>query len=145
MVSVKENSRTRAKVGVLLVTVGLLAAGFMVWNSARRAASMAAAASSDEKQFAQANQGQKIKLVMEIEEAANGTLKGKVLQQKSETVYARSATAAVVRCGSETKIVMGKPEDVRTGAVVHVTGTSERDRTITAEQIVILTGYVKVQ
>jgi len=145
MVSVKENSRTRAEIGTLLVVVGLLAAAFMVWDSARRAASMAAAASADEKQFAQAAQGQKIKLVIEIEETSNGTIKGKVLQEKSETVYARTGTAAIVHSGSQTKVVMGKPEDVHAGAVVHVTGTTERDRSITAEQIVILTGYVKVQ
>jgi Na+-transporting methylmalonyl-CoA/oxaloacetate decarboxylase gamma subunit len=145
MVAVKAGARARAGIGVVLVFVGLLAAVFMVWNSARRAAGMAAAASSDEKQFAQAAQGQKTKVVIEISQAANGTIRGQVLQQKSETVYARTSTPAVVHSNAQTKIVMGKREDVRAGAVVHVTGSSENDHSITAEQIVILTGYVKVQ
>jgi len=145
MVAVKEGARARVGVGVVLVFIGLFAAAFMVWNSARRAAGMAAAATSDEKQFTQAAQGQKTKVVIEISEASNGTIKGQVLQQKSETVYARTSTPAVVHSTAQTKVVMGKPEDVRAGAVVHVTGSTENDHSISAEQIVILTGYVKVQ
>lgn len=68
-----------------------------------------------------------------------------MLQQKSETVYARTSTPAVVHASPQTKIVMGKAEDVHAGAVVHVTGSAENDHSISAEQIVILTGYVKVQ
>jgi len=145
MVSAKENARARAGIGVILVFIGLFAAGFMTWNSARRAAGMAAAASSDEKQWAQAEQGRKTKVVIEISETANGTIKGHVLREKSETVYTRTNTEAVVHLSTETKIVMGKPDDVQAGAVVHVTGNSENDHSVIAQQIVILTGYVKVQ
>jgi len=40
---------------------------------------------------------------------------------------------------------MGKAEDVRAGAVVHVTGKMAADRSVQATQIVILTGYVQVK
>lgn len=40
---------------------------------------------------------------------------------------------------------MGKLGDLRAGAVVHVKGTIGDDHHIAAEQIVILTGYVKVR
>jgi hypothetical protein len=50
-----------------------------------------------------------------------------------------------VKFNAQTKIVMGKPADVHAGAIVHVTGTVQKDRVIAAEQIVVLTGYVKVQ
>jgi len=40
---------------------------------------------------------------------------------------------------------MGKAEDVRAGAVVHLTGTMQEDRSVAAQQIVILTQYVKIE
>jgi hypothetical protein len=42
-------------------------------------------------------------------------------------------------------IVMGKAEDIRAGAIVHVTGKVARDRRVQAKQIVILSGYVQVK
>jgi hypothetical protein len=39
---------------------------------------------------------------------------------------------------------MGSAGDLRTGAVVHVTGTVAQNRRLEASQIVILTGYVSV-
>jgi len=50
-----------------------------------------------------------------------------------------------VRWNAQTKIVMGKETDIHAGAIVHVTGTVRNDHAIQAEQVVILTGYVKVQ
>jgi hypothetical protein len=40
---------------------------------------------------------------------------------------------------------MGKQEDVHPSAVVHVTGTLKKDRSVDATQIVILTGYVEIK
>jgi hypothetical protein len=40
---------------------------------------------------------------------------------------------------------MGKQADIHQGAVVHVTGNVQEDRSVAAKQIVILTGYVKAQ
>jgi len=145
MASANQSARVRLRVGISFVVVGALATAFVLWNSARRAGNMTAAAASDEQQFTQAAAGEKTKIVVEIESAADGTIKGKVLQKKSDTVYARTNTAAVVHSGSQTKIVMGKEDDVHAGAVIHVTGTAGKDHSITAEQIVILTGYVKIE
>jgi putative AlgH/UPF0301 family transcriptional regulator len=84
--------------------------------------------------------------VLEIAEAGSeGKITGKLLQKKTEEIYTRTATAVTVQSNSQTKIVMGKPADVHAGAVVHVTGTVQKDHVIAADQIVILTGYVKVQ
>ena len=145
MTSVSQSARVRFRVGVSLIAVGLLAIVFVLWNAARKAGSMAAAASSDEQQFAQAAAGEKTKIVIEIASSANGTIKGKVLQKKSETVYTRTNSEALVHWGAQAKIVMGKEDDVHAGAIVHVTGAAGKDHSIAAEQIVILTGYVKVE
>ena len=83
---------------------------------------------------------------LEIAEAGSeGKITGKLLQKKTEEIYTRTATAVTVQSNRQTKIVMGKPADVHAGAVVHVTGTVQKDQVIAADQIVILTGYVKVQ
>lgn len=84
--------------------------------------------------------------MLEIAEAGSeGKITGKLLQKKTEEIYMRTAAAVTVQSNRQTKIVMGKPADVHAGAVVHVTGTVQKDHVIAADQIVILTGYVKVQ
>jgi hypothetical protein len=126
-------------VAIVLLTV------FAVWRSSRTSEGMSAAA-ADEKQFLQSDAGTKSKLVVEVTECPpDGTIAGKLLQKKTEEIYARTATPVAVHFDAQTKIVMGKKADIHAGAVVHVTGAGRDDRSIQAEQIVILTGYVKVQ
>lgn len=138
-------ARTRG-VWLLFVTAAVLAIAFAMWWSARKAGSMMAAATPDETQLAQVTPGTKTKIVIEVTEAtADGTLRGKLLQKKTETTYVRTTSPATVRTSAGTKLVMGKQSDVHAGAVVHVTGTVAKDHGIEAEQIVILTGYVQVQ
>ena len=96
--------------------------------------------------FAQATPGSKEKIVVEIAEAAaNGAVQGKVLQKKTEEIYVRTDIPVTLQTTSQTKFVMGKAADLRPGAVVHVTGTVRVDRGLDVEQIVILTGYVRVE
>ena len=107
---------------------------------------MSAAAASDEQDFSRSAVGSSAKFVLEIAEASSeGKITGKLLQKKTEEIYTRTATAVTVQSNSQTKIVMGDPVDVHAGAVVHVTGTVQKAQVIAADQIVILTGYVKVQ
>ena len=139
------NPRTRA-IWILFIAAAILAAALAVWSSARKMGRMTAAAASNEQQFAQATPGAKMKFVMEITDVStDGLIRGKLLQKKTETIYVRTATPAVVRSTDQTKWVMGQASDVRAGAVVHVTGTAGKDHHIDGEQIVILTGYVQVQ
>ncbi len=94
----------------------------------------------------QAKSEEKTKIVIEVEEAdERGTIHGKLLEKKTEEIYTRTGTAIVVQSSSDTKMVMGKREHVDKSAVVHLTGTVRADKSISAEQIVILTGYVKVE
>ena len=139
------NQNHARRVWFVLIAVVILLVGVAVWDSARMSVSMSAAA-SDEKQFAQTAPGTAIKIVVEIATSATeGTLKGKLLQKKTEEIYTRTASSVAVRWDTQTKIVMGKEADIHPGAVVHVTGTVRDDHAIQADQVVILTGYVKVQ
>jgi hypothetical protein len=83
----------------------------------------------------------------EVPRAGNGggQIRGKLLEKRDETHYARTANPAEVSWGKQTALVMGKAEDIRAGAILHVTGTISTDRSVRARQIVILTGYVQVK
>jgi hypothetical protein len=137
--------RARVVWFVLIALVALLFT-FVVWKSGSMAKTMSAAAASDEKDFSRSAVGSSAKFVLEIADASSeGKITGKLLQKKTEEIYTRTATAVTVQSNRQTKIVMGKSADVHAGAVVHVTGTVQKDQVIAADQIVILTGYVKVQ
>jgi len=90
------------------------------------------------------------KIVLEIthvsgQDQAGGHIRGTLLEKRDETHYVRTANPAEVSWGNETAPVMGKAEDIHAGAVVHVTETMFKDRSVRAKQIVILTGYVQVK
>ncbi len=74
-----------------------------------------------------------------------GTLTGIVLKKKTDDLYLETTDRATVHWDSQTKIVMGKSDDLHPGAIVHITASVLEDHTFAAQQLVILTGYVKVQ
>ena len=132
------------KLAMLILVVSFLI-GFAGWRATHFAESMPVVAGSL-KDLQQAKPEEKTKIVIEVEEVdERGTIHGKFLEKKTEEVYTRTGTAIVVQSSSDTKMVMGKREDLHKSAVVHVTGTVRADKSISAEQIVILTGYVKVE
>jgi hypothetical protein len=145
----KSDSRTavrRARTGwfVAIALVALLFT-FVVWKSGSMAKMMSAAAASDDQDFSRSAVGSSAKFVVEIASAsAEGKMTGKLLEKKTEEIYIRTATAVTAQSNRQTKIVMGKAADVHAGAIVHVTGTVQKDQVVAANQIVILTGYVKV-
>ena len=90
--------------------------------------------------------GDEAKVVLEVTEVAAATsIEGNVLEKQTETVYRRTAKAERIVFDAATPVVMGKVSDVHAGAVVHVTAKVGNDQALHAEQIVILTGYVKVE
>jgi hypothetical protein len=82
-------------------------------------------------------------------EVSRGESLEQVHAQPSVSTYLGSGpevTSYLWPCSSgDTKFVMGKAEDVRVGAVVHLTGAMQEDRSVAAQQIVILTKYVKIE
>lgn len=143
----KERATTHGRVGwfAIIAVIALLAI-FAVWKSASMSKSMSAAAASDEKQVLQSAPGTKTKFVLEIgEPSVEGTIRGQLLQKKTEEIYARTTTSVTVQFNAQTNFVMGKKSDIHAGAVVHITGTVKDVHCVQAEQIVILTGYVKIQ
>jgi len=130
----------------VLVAIAILiivALGLLRFTSLYRSMSVTAAPSSE---LDSAAPGSTIKLVIEIANTpSSGSFRGKLLTKKTEEVYVRTNAQASVHWNDQTKLVMGKSSDVHTGAVVHVTGRVRNDRSADADQIVILTGYVKIE
>lgn len=142
-----ELGTTRARrIWFALIAAVVILCVLAVWKSARTSGTMSAAAASDEWQLSQNTPGTKTKVVVEIRESnPEGTIRGKLLQKKTEEIYTRTTTAVTVLSDSQTKLVMGKRSDLRPAAVVHVIGTIRDDHSIQAAQLVILTGFVQVQ
>jgi hypothetical protein len=132
----------------LLAAIAALTLG-IAWRGAGRIMRMhTEAASSGE--FAGLKTEDQAKIVVEVTDVSEGDsagrhIRGRLLEKRDETHYARTPNAAEVAWGKETVLVTGKAEGVHAGAVVHVTGTMSKDRTVRAKQIVILTGYLQVK
>jgi hypothetical protein len=141
----KAEQRVRRVWFAFVVSVVLLFA-IVGWRSGSTAKRMATVAASNEQDLSRSAVASEVKLVLEIGEmGAEGKITGNLLQKKTEEIYTRTTTPVTVQSNARTKLVMGKAADVHAGAVVHVSGTVQKDYTIEAEQVVILTGYVKVQ
>jgi hypothetical protein len=139
------NTHTRS-VWTAIFSAMVLLATLLVWGSFRSAKSMSTAAASDEDMFIHASPGDTIKLVLEIgESSTEGSIRGKLLQKETEKVYLRTNTAVTVQSSAQTKMVMGKQSDIHPAAVVQLTGTLKKDRSVDASQIVILTGYIEIK
>jgi len=129
----------------IVVLIALAALSFFAMRrSMRKAAQMRAdttvAAASPLKA------GDEVKAVLEITAASPAaSVEGNALEKQTETVYKRTGSTMKIAFDSATPVVMGKASDIHEGAVVHVTAKMGTDHLLHASQIVILTGYVKVQ
>jgi hypothetical protein len=140
-----ERGRVR-RVWFVLVSLVVLLIALVLWKSGSMARRMSTVAASNQQDLTQSPAGSQAKFVLEIREAsADGKIIGNLLENKTEEIYARTTTPVTVQSHEQTKIAMGKAADIHAGAVVHVTGTVQKDHSVEAGQIVILTGYVKVQ
>jgi hypothetical protein len=128
---------------LMLAALAALSLAF-VWSGAGRMMRMQTRAASSA-EFAQLKAEDETKIVIEVSEASEGRIRGKLLEKQDETHYSRTSTLADVSWGKDTVLAMGKAEDMRAGAIVHVTGKVAEDRSVRARQIVILTGYVQVK
>jgi predicted metal-binding membrane protein len=140
------NSKRIRRMWAVLIGSVVLAGALVLWMSARMSGKMSAEAANDEQTFAKAAPGEQAKIVLEITEAPSGAaIRGTLLQKKTEKLYLRTRTIVTVQYNAGAKVVMGKLEDLRPAAVVHVTGAVRKDHSLDAEQIVILTQYVQVE
>jgi hypothetical protein len=97
--------------------------------------------------FPSISPGSSAKAVVRLESVKGNELKGTLLERQSDTVhllpYERTPLVIAVLT-SDTSVVMGKPRDIAVGAVVQLGGTIDANHVLQTNQVVILTGYVRV-
>ncbi len=126
-----------------LLVIGLLAAIIVPVLVSR---TMIGPAPDSAQRVAGATSGEHITAVLEVTTVSTGgLLAGRVLERQSETLYQRTDHMLQIRWNADTPIVMGKPQDITTGAVFQVSGQLDAARILNADRIVILTGYVSIQ
>jgi hypothetical protein len=97
--------------------------------------------------FASTSPGSSAKAVVRLESVKGKELKGSLLEKQSDSVYLlpseRTPTVSAVLT-ADTSVVMGKPEDVAVGAVVQLAGILDANHVLQTNQVVILTGFVRL-
>lgn len=125
-----------------LVTAALV--GAVVFDVTRRAGSMRPAKTSADSVL-QARPGQGLKAVVRLEGTPRADVyTAELLESVDGTIYRATPNHLQIALLPETEVVMGSAADVRPGAVVQVAGTIDREHTIRAKRIVILTGFISV-
>jgi hypothetical protein len=82
-----------------------------------------------------------------LESVKGNELKGTLLKRQSDTVYllpSERTPPVIAVLTSDTSVVMGKPQDIAVGAVIQLGGTIDANHVLQTNQVVILTGYVRV-
>ena len=131
---------------IIACTALALLIAFAAWRTASKAMKMGSATAAGPAAFDSLKPGEPAKIVLEVTDSRSGeTIHGRLLEKRTETVYARTATAVEADFDSNTSFVMGKVSDIHPGAVLHVTGTVSGSRAVQARQIVVLTGYVQAR
>lgn len=86
--------------------------------------------------------GSEVKVVCEIKKVESDKLTLEVLTSAPD--YNQRTGFFLQATGwKNAKIIMGKPENIKTGGIAHFAGTKTADDRISISKIVNLTGYVK--
>jgi|HubBroStandDraft_6_1064221.scaffolds.fasta_scaffold518963_3 hypothetical protein len=138
--------RPRSIAWIALIAIAIFLAAFVFWKAGTAAKKMSSVVASDGQDLSHLHVGDTAKFVEEVSDSRkSGTLTGIVLKKKNDDLYLRTSDHATIHWDNQTKIVMGKPDDLHPGAIIHITASVLRNHTFAAQQLVILTGYVKVQ
>jgi hypothetical protein len=91
--------------------------------------------------------GSSAKAVVRLDSVKGEELKGTLLEKQSDTVYRvpfRRTVAVIAVLTPDASVLMGKPQDIAVGAVVQLAGTIDASHILQTNQVVILTGYVRL-
>lgn len=93
--------------------------------------------------------GSSTKAVVRLNQVAGANLQATLLRKVDDTVYelpasiSTSEVAAVLN--PDAAVVMGAQTAIVSGAIVQLAGTIDSNHTLHVNQVVILTGYVRLQ
>jgi len=121
----------------------------MTWagRGVRLRAERMKAADTQASAFLAMKAGTETSAVVLLDGVAGKPLNGRLLERETDTVYRNTnATGSTIDAVlmPETSVVMGKPEDIVPSAIVQVSGTLDANHSLQANEIVILTRYVRL-
>ena len=97
--------------------------------------------------FASISPGSSAKAVVRLDSVKGKELKGTLLEKQSDTVYRvpfRRTAAVIAVLTPDASVVMGKRQDIGVGAVVQLAGTIGASHILQTNQVVILTGDIRL-
>lgn len=131
---------------IILVAILLIAGGLAVFAALGAFGKMMTMPNSSKTQFDTLAISDPVQLVFEITSIpSDKQLVGNLVESASDNVYHRTAETLTVTVAPDVNIVMGQTTDIKPGAVIQVQGRRTDTRSVAAQRIVILTGYVNVQ
>lgn len=145
-------SSSQARPGRRLITPFLLGLFFLGIVAAvavpiywRYSSMIGGSAPQTVQQFAASTPGAQAQIAVEVSGMpSDSMLTGSLLQKNADGTYSRTAKIVSVKWRSA-KIVMGSSSDVKVGAILQISGTLSTNDTLTAVQIVILTGFAQLK
>ena len=97
-------------------------------------------------QLASAAAGSSINVMCEIiSTSTHHSLQGYVLERANDGSYARTQHTITVTWQSDQNFNMGHPQDLQPGAIVQVSGQVDQAKVLHANQISVVTNYLKVK
>ena len=128
----------------LMALVGCAAVAAVGFDIYRRAGGMRAATASAAAVLS-VRSGTRTRAVVRLEGPAGlNAYSGDLLESGDGVSYRETPDRIRVALSGDTAVVMGAAADIKRGAVVQVTGAMDSAHTLHAAQIVILSGYVRV-
>ena len=106
---------------------------------------MAPPAAMTDAALARAQAGEKLNLVVRVDNFSRHTIDGHVLNRINDSSYTLTKSTIAIYAPQETAFVMGSADDVHSGAVLYVYAVATKPRAADATKIVVVTPYVTVK
>ncbi|GLV54572.1 hypothetical protein KDH_14190 [Dictyobacter sp. S3.2.2.5] len=96
--------------------------------------------------FASATAGSQTSVVCQvISSSGNNSLDGYILEQTSTGVYQRTNNVVHIVWGANQQVSVGRNQDIQQGAIVQADGRVDAARVLHADQLSVVTNFVRLQ
>jgi len=96
-------------------------------------------------QFSGASSGQRVELAVRVDGLKRTALSGELLELKSQGVYKRTGKHVNLFIADGTPVVMGTAGDIKSGAVLFISGVATKRDNADVKKVIVATSYVRVQ
>ncbi|GER89586.1 hypothetical protein KDW_37480 [Dictyobacter vulcani] len=135
------SNRILPAVLIIVLAVGI---GFLLYSN--HSLTLQGSLPSTNIQLASAAAGSSTNVMCEIiSTSTHHSLQGYVLERTNDGSYARTQHIITVTWQSDQNVNMGHPQDLQPGAIVQISGQVDQAKVLHANQISVVTNYLKVK